>query len=151
QHAPDLLLEHGRLMQLSSNGRSQKVVVRNAAPQEERQPRCQINVAEFEDGPSRRIRRLPLDTKEKVRRCKDTLEAALNTGIESSIRSTFFVEIQQRLCLRFRDRTPISPASQCREYLPCTSLFRRRSRGPAAENPAAARRVVIHADGVKRT
>ena len=44
QHAPHLLLEHRRLLQLAPRRRVEQLVVRNAAPQEERQPRRQLEV-----------------------------------------------------------------------------------------------------------
>ena len=46
EHAPHLLLEHGRIAQRSAHRRVQQLVVRNAAPQEERQPRREVEIAE---------------------------------------------------------------------------------------------------------
>ena len=46
QHAPDLLVEHRGVAKLVLRGEVQQLIVRNAAPQEERQPRGQVEVAD---------------------------------------------------------------------------------------------------------
>ena len=49
EHALDLRVENGRILELPLLGDSQKFVVRDAAPQEERQPRRQFEIAELVD------------------------------------------------------------------------------------------------------
>ena len=46
QHPPHLPLEHRRILQLALRRQRQQFVVRDAAPQEERQPRRQLEVAD---------------------------------------------------------------------------------------------------------
>ena len=46
QHPPHLLLEHRRLVQLALRGEVEQLVVGNAAPEEERQPRRQLEIAD---------------------------------------------------------------------------------------------------------
>ena len=46
EHAPHLLLEHRRVLQPALLGQVEQLLVRNAAPQEERQPRRELDVAD---------------------------------------------------------------------------------------------------------
>src|SRR3954466_7329950 len=47
QHPLDLLLEHGRLIQFPGCRERQQLVVRDAAPQEERESRSELQVSDF--------------------------------------------------------------------------------------------------------
>ena len=46
EHAPHLLLEHARLMQLSRNRHVQQLIVWNAAPEEEGESRRELYIAD---------------------------------------------------------------------------------------------------------
>ena len=46
EHAPDLLFEHGRILQLAGRRDRQQLIVGNAAPDEERQPRRELEIAD---------------------------------------------------------------------------------------------------------
>ena len=60
EHARNLLLEHRRLMQLAANGQVQQSVVRNTAPQGERQSRSQLDIGDAIDAsPEQRPRDRP--------------------------------------------------------------------------------------------
>ena len=50
QHPSNLLLEHGWLLQPSLSGDGQQLVIGNAAPEEEREPRRQIEIAQDDTG-----------------------------------------------------------------------------------------------------
>ena len=52
EHALDLPLEHGRIVQRAANRRVAQLVVRDAAPEKERQPRGQVEIAR-DDTPCR--------------------------------------------------------------------------------------------------
>ena len=60
QHAPDLALQNGRVAELAALGNGEQLVVGNAAPQEERQARRQLDVADPANAPGSRTRRIEL-------------------------------------------------------------------------------------------
>src|SRR5436190_838212 len=77
QHAPDLLFEHRRLAQLSTARRVQQFVVWNAAPEEERQPRRQLELADRIGGVGGDPHRVSFNTKQKFRAHEQTLNGEL--------------------------------------------------------------------------
>ena len=58
EHPRDLPLEHGRLVEIASGRQVQQFVVRDAAPQKEREPRRQLEIA---DRDTAFLARLPPD------------------------------------------------------------------------------------------
>ena len=81
QHPPHLLLEHRRLAQLALRGERQQLVVRNAAPQEERQPRRQLEIGDAR----RRRRRRGLGAEQELRVRQDQAQAVLDAGFERAL------------------------------------------------------------------
>src|SRR5204862_394578 len=82
QHALELAIQNRRFMQRVLLGRRQQLVVRDAAPQEERQARCEIHVADA----IRRIRRgalrLAFEPEQKLRADENAAERELDAGFE---------------------------------------------------------------------
>ena len=78
-HATRLLLEHGWLVQRTSNGGFEKLVVWNAAPQEERQPRGELHVGDAIRRIRRRALRLTLEPEQEVRADEDAADRELES------------------------------------------------------------------------
>ena len=82
QHAPDLLLEHRRLLQLALARQRQQLLVGKAAPQKERQPRRQREVVQPIRRVRRKVRRIGLDAEQELRAREDELQRRLDAAIE---------------------------------------------------------------------
>ena len=78
-------------------GEVEQLVVRNAAPQEERQPRRELDVAQPMDGAGRDVRRILLDAEQEVRDRQHALERALDAAVEAAAGASLVVERQQRV------------------------------------------------------
>src|SRR5262249_41415702 len=87
QHPAHLALERGRVLQLAAFRRGQQRLVWNAAPQEERQPRRELEVADAVDRAARRTGRILFDAEEEGRRDENALDAGLNAAIEAALRA----------------------------------------------------------------
>ena len=93
QHAAHLLLEHGGILQLAARGDTQQLFVGNAAPQEKRQLRREVQVG------SRRT----IHSEDEARRGQHALEAALNAGVERLLfRAAGTIEVEKNLRLWLR-------------------------------------------------
>ena len=140
QHAPHLLLQLRRIAQPSANRRLSQVVVRNAAPEEERQPRREVHIADAIGGAGRRRCGLALDAEEEARSGQDALEPSLDAGVEAVCR-TLPIETEERLHVALGDRPPIGARRERRQNLSCARFLGRGVLGTADEYRAAARRV----------
>ena len=67
EHPVDLLLEDGRILQPAARGEVDQLVVGHAPPQEERQPRRQLEIAQLVDRARLRVGRIALDAQEELR------------------------------------------------------------------------------------
>ena len=85
QHAPHLLRQHGRVLQLPARRDVEQLVVGNAPPQEERQPRGQLEIADPVGGAGRGAGRLALDAEQELRRRQQRLERPLDAGVEVAL------------------------------------------------------------------
>ena len=74
QHAPHLLLEHRRLLELAAARHVEQLVVRNAAPQKERQPRRQLEVADPIGARRGALDRIAFEAEQEVRIAEDALD-----------------------------------------------------------------------------
>src|SRR5690606_24982961 len=117
QHAADLRLEHLPIVKLAARGDVEQLVVGNAAPQEEREPRRELEVAHSVGGPRGHVGRIVLETEEELRAREQTLERDLNTALESALGASPFVEQQQALEILFRVGTAVRPARERRQNL----------------------------------
>ena len=105
EHPAHLLLEHGWRAQLARRGDVDQLVVRDAAPQEERQPRGEREIADairLADGGSRRLRLAAVDE-------LDVGEDPLQRGLDAVVEGAFFaaartIELHQRVHVRGRRR-----------------------------------------------
>ncbi len=83
-HPLDLLLEHRGVVQAPFGGELNQLLVRDAAPQEEREPRGQLEVADAVSRPCRDLRRLDLGPVDELRIGEDALHGGLDAVIEAS-------------------------------------------------------------------
>src|SRR6185295_19802777 len=82
QHPLDLLLERRRIAQLAAYRRLPQFVVRHAAPEEERETRREIEIAQAIRGARRDAGGFTFDAEEEARRGENPLDAALNPLVE---------------------------------------------------------------------
>ena len=115
EHAAHLPLENHRLVQLARDRHIQQLVVRDAAPQEERQARGEIQVAHAIDGTGSRAGGILFDAEEEMRAHQHGGERHLDAGVEVAIGTGLPVERERPLQIRVRDRTPIRPPHQRRK------------------------------------
>ena len=83
QHPARLPFQHDRIAQSAADGRIQQRFVRNAPPQEERQARRQLHVAQRVDGPGRSTGRIDLGAHEKRRHAQERFQGARDAGLEA--------------------------------------------------------------------
>src|SRR4029078_326765 len=65
EHALDLLRDYFRLVQFFLLAQRQELIIRDAAPEEERKPRCKLQVADAIRGPGSDAGRVALDAEEE--------------------------------------------------------------------------------------
>ena len=82
QHAATCCLEHGGVLQLPCFRHAQQFIVWNAAPQEERQPRRQLDIADPERRAGRDGVRIALDAEDELRRREHALQRHFDTRLE---------------------------------------------------------------------
>ena len=97
QHAPDLLFEHLGLFEFSSNGRLEKLVVRNTAPEEEGQARCQLQVGDAIGSIRSNAGRILFDAKQEFRTDQHRAQTHFNTRLKAPVPPPVPVELERRL------------------------------------------------------
>jgi len=80
-----LLLEHLRIFQPSRRRNVQQFLVRNAAPDEERQPRCELDVADAIRRAGSDARGITLDAEQELRADEQSLDRPLDAEIEAAL------------------------------------------------------------------
>ena len=144
QHAAHLLFQDRRIGELPPLGQRQQAVVGDAAPQEERQARGDLQVAQAVGAlAARQVDRFAVDAQQEVRIDQDALETVLDAGLEAAAVAPARVEErQQRLAVARRDGPPVGAAGRRgQDALGAGPLLGRAARG-AEKDPAAARGVL---------
>ena len=136
-----LLLEHGRVTELPTHRDVQQFVVRDAAPQEERQPGREFHIADAVGRVREEPRRVTLDAEQEVGVHEHPFERELNTGVEVPLAPPGRIELHQGRHFAVTDRPAIGPAGQPRENAARARRFVRRRGGPADQNFAPTRRI----------
>ena len=128
----------------------EQLVVGDAAPQEERQPRRQLEVAEaIHACRARRVAGSRSTRNTNIGLARMRCSARLDARLEAAVAPARVVERQQRPHVLVGHRPAIGAPRQRRQDLPGARGPRRpRARWPAREDPAAARRVA-RAGGVE--
>ena len=135
QHAPHLPLQHRAARAAGPAPASvDQLIVRDAAPQEERQPRCELEVADAIRRPGGHADGSRSAAKDELRIGQNAAKPELDAGLEGSLPTTGSIERQQAIAFRLRDR----PAIRARKRAWTESLLRiavsSGRRGPAGEN-----------------
>ena len=146
QQAPHLPGEGLGVAQAARLRQVEQLVVRDALPQEERQPRGQLQVAQRVDAARPRAGRGPLDAQQEARHREQGFEGALDARLEVAGGPAFAVDGQQRVDVGRVHRPAVGAPGQRREDLPRAGLLRRGAGrgGTADEDAPPARRVVRH-------
>ena len=150
EHAPDLPFEDRRIFQLALARQRDQGVVGHSAPEKERQPRCQFQIADPVELSGLDVRGLHLDPVNQPRIGEDARERHLDARVEVAVLAARLIEVHQRLNFGIRDRMPERARCQRGDDFPRARRLVGRGRWPAHEDPAAARRVPGRR-GVERT
>ena len=143
QHPPHLGAQHRRLAQAALGGQRQQFLVGNRAPQEERQPRRQFEIA---DGPrlsGREAGGVVLDAEDERRAREQAAQRQLDAGVERSLLPAFLEEGEQPRAVRRRHRTPIGAPRQRGKDLRGALRFRRGGLGPRGRHAKMRRRLGV--------
>jgi hypothetical protein len=144
QHAPDLALEDARRAQPPLAGHLEELIVGDAAPEEEGQPRRQLVVGQRVRLTDLHGLRIALHAEHELRTGQDALDAGFDAGLESPLLARLAVERHQPLRIRIGGLAAIGAAGQPGEDArgACLLNLRRRVRSrTTAEDPLPARRV----------
>ena len=150
QHPLDLLFEHSRLSERALRRRVQELVVGDAAPEEERHARRQIDIADPVCRVRRTTRGLALHAEEKFGTDEEPAKRQLNPAVESRSRAPLLVKAEQDADLRVGGRAAVGAPGQGRQNLTRAGAlggWRRR----AAYEDAIARGGALHALRLERT
>src|SRR4029453_2820959 len=82
QHAPNLSIEHCRILQLTALGHVEQRFVRNAAPQEERQTRRERSIGKAVDRPRSDSGRIRFDAQQKLGAGKYAAQGHVDATVE---------------------------------------------------------------------
>ena len=140
EHAPHLRLQHLRLAEPLRRRQLEQLVVRDAAPEEERQARRQGEVVDAVQRVRRRAGWIALDSEQELRADEQPFDCPLNAGIES-LRATGLVKRQQPGDVVVRRGTTVGAAGEAGEDASRARGFIRGTRRFTREDPFATRRL----------
>src|SRR4051812_41063019 len=102
--APDLLIEHGRVLQFALFREVQKLIVGDGAPKEEREPRGQVQIANAVDSAGSGARGILFDAEEEIGRDEQRAESLLDSEIKIALFAAAAVEGEQGAKIGVGDR-----------------------------------------------
>jgi hypothetical protein len=141
EHPADLPFEHLRVMKRAVLRHLQQLVVRNTAPEEEREPGCQLEIGD----PIRRLRRqacgIGLDAEEEVRTDEHGRHCHLDAGVEALGLTRLPVKIERTAQIGVGHRAPIRAAHQRAQNLRRGAFLVSGIGRLRDEQPLAARRI----------
>src|SRR5262249_33540318 len=118
----------------------EQLIVRDAAPQEERQTRCEFQIVQAVRRVRRRTRGVLLDTEQEVRTHEDPSQPQVDARLEVAGAPPGPVRRRQLLTIRRRQRTAECPTGDRRQDPASTRcLLIRRGRMTNEDPPAAGR------------
>ena len=141
QHAPDLSIEHSRLVQRSADRRVEQFVVGDAAPQEKRQARRQLDIRQGVRGAGGGDVRLGLNPEQEIGAHEKPLDPCTNPGVEISLLPCDLIEIHERLDVVVRQGAAIGASRQRRQNFRRARGLLTAAGGLADEEPPPAGRV----------
>src|SRR5262249_35710304 len=114
QHPAHLPCKLALVLQRAALGYAQQLVVGNAAPEEEGQPRGKLEIAHRIPGTAGHAALL-LEAEQELRARQDASNRHLNASVEPSLRAPLLPERKQHGQIRLAERAPIRAASEPRE------------------------------------
>ncbi len=144
QHAADLSFEHLGLAQFAALSQVEQLVVRDAAPEEERQARGELDVGDAVGRVRRDAGRVRFDAEEELRVHQHRAQGHLDPRVEVPLLHGHcrYNSIGLRRSASI-DRPPVGPAHERGEDAPGTRFLLARCLRLADEDPAAAGRVSV--------
>ena len=147
QHPLHLPLQHVRVAQLPRDGQIQQLVVRDAAPEEEREARGQLQVGYGVGRTGLDRGRLVLEPEQEARADQDAAHGQLDTCLEAAPCRPVAVQAERDPEVGVGHRAPPGAPRQRRDHGARAGLLLGRGSRRADEQPAAAGRV-SYGDGV---
>ena len=153
EHPADLAFEHRRLVQPAFLRVVEELVVRNAAPEKEGEPRRQLEVADPIRGAGWDAGRIRFDAKQEMRADEHGGDRHLDPGVEVVLGACLAIERERSAEVGVGHRPPVGAAQQRTQDLfrrlllvvnPCRP---RHENAPPAGRVARARRAVGADDG----
>ena len=141
QHPPHLRVEDVRRAQFAAFGQPQQFIVRNAAPQEERQARRQLQVTEPVGGARLHALRILLDPEQEFRTHQHRGQPQFDAGVEAPLLARRAVQPERPFQVGVGDRTAIGPPHHVGEDLTRAGGFLLHGRRLTTEDTGAARGV----------
>ena len=114
EHPARLLLELSGLTQLAPNGGVEQLIVRDAAPQEERQSRRQFEIADSVDTARRYFLRVAFHAEQELRVGEHSAQRRCDSSVEIAFGAPFAIEGHRLVNVGFGDRPPIGAPHQRR-------------------------------------
>ncbi len=114
EHPARLLLELSGLTQLASNGGVEQFIVRDAAPQEERQSRCQFEIADSVDTARRYFLWVAFHAEQELRVGEHSGQRHCDSQVEIAFGAPFAIEGHRLVNVGFGDRPPVGAPHQRR-------------------------------------
>src|SRR5439155_8297017 len=104
QHSTRLLFENFRLVKFAALGHFEQLVIGYAAPDEERKPAGEFQVAEAIGGARRYADRIVFDAEQKVRADENRAQPRFDSGVEPVFLSRRTIKLQRLFQIIVRDR-----------------------------------------------
>ena len=123
QHPAHLALQDLRPMQFTPLGDAQKLFIRNATPEEERQPRGQFEVANSVGRRRRHVGGIALDAKKEFRTDEDRAEGRSNSRLKAAGFFGLVVELQWLGQISGHHGPPVGSACESRHNALGTGSF----------------------------
>ena len=126
EHPLHLPLEHGGLVEFARDCRVEQLVVGDAAPEEERQPRRELEIRDAVWRVRREPGRILLHAEQELRTHQDARQRHLDAGVESVGRrfgARLLVQIERTLYVAVGDRPAVGPPHERRQDFSCRALF----------------------------
>ncbi len=119
QHAAQLCFKDCGFVEAVSRRQIEQRVVRNAAPEKERQPRGEFDIA---DSCGVTVLRIALGAEHECWTCQQAPQRQLNAGIKRAFLAAFFIERKQKIQIGRRHRPPVGTLRKRGENLPGAGL-----------------------------
>src|SRR5262249_10268136 len=142
-------LEHGRIVELATFGRLQQLLVGQTAPEEERHTRGQFEIADAINAVWCDRGRILFDAEQEARIREHSFQCELDASVETSLPTTRFEELEQRLQLGLGCRPAVGAMGERRQNSPCAGGGSCGTSGPTEKDAPPAGCVPWTADTIR--